>query len=130
MLLPSGISGSHSVTATYNGDGNYSGSTSTAAVEQTVIGPPVASAGPDQTIAPKSVTRLDGSGSTDPQNEPLTYSWTQVDGPAATITDPSDPRTTVTVPAAPGDVTLQLTVTNSFGLSSTSQVVLHVNAPK
>ena len=94
--------GSHSVTATYNGDGNYSGSTSASAVEQTIIGPPTANAGPDQTVPPNSVARLDGSGSTDPQNEPLTYSWTQVDGPAATIADPTDPKTAVTVPGGIG----------------------------
>ncbi len=50
---------------------------------------PVASAGVDQTVALGSAVTLDGSGSFDPDNDPITYSWSLVSKPTgsgATLT--------------------------------------------
>jgi hypothetical protein len=45
--------------------------------------PPVANAGPDQTLAlPANMVNLDGSGSTDPDNNIAYYSWTKISGPS------------------------------------------------
>jgi parallel beta-helix repeat protein len=50
--------------------------------------PPVADAGPDQSMSslPPIVT-LDGSGSYDPYDEPLTYRWRQISGPSVELSD-------------------------------------------
>jgi len=66
--------------------------------------PPVADAGPDQTVEQDShdgaSVTLDGSGSSDPESDPLTYSWTW-DGGAATGVGP-----TVVLPLGTTTITL------------------------
>lgn len=49
--------------------------------------PPIADAGPDQSVEVASQVTLDGSGSFDPDGDPLTYSWTQISGPTRTLSD-------------------------------------------
>jgi hypothetical protein len=48
---------------------------------------PVASAGDDRTVGQGARITLDGTGSSDPDNgpQPLTYVWTQLDGPAVAL---------------------------------------------
>ena len=41
----------------------------------------MANAGPDQEVASEATVTLDGSGSTDPEEDPLTYEWTQKAAP-------------------------------------------------
>src|SRR3989304_5363553 len=43
---------------------------------------PIANAGPDQTVNEGALVNLNGSGSSDPNLDPLTFSWTQTAGPA------------------------------------------------
>ena len=42
---------------------------------------PTASAGPDQSISGATQVNLDGSGSSDPEGDMLTYAWRQISGP-------------------------------------------------
>ncbi len=53
--------------------------------------PPTAVAGEDQTVATEDTVQLDGSGSSDPEDETLTYSWTlsAPDGSSAVLSDAS-----------------------------------------
>ena len=84
--------------------------------------PPVADAGPDQSVEASgpdgaSVT-LDGSGSTDPDGDTLSYEWTGPFGTAGGAT-PS-----VSLPL--GASTVTLTVTDPSGESSTDTVTITV----
>jgi large repetitive protein len=94
---------------------------------------PVADAGDDQPGVPElSNTCLDGSGSYDPDGDTdsLTYAWTQMDGPAVTLDNPSSSGPCFDTPnVGPGgaDLVFQLTVTDSHGLSNSDTGLVHVN---
>jgi parallel beta-helix repeat protein len=49
--------------------------------------PPIADAGPDQSLDELTLVNLDGSGSWDPEGAGLTYQWTQTAGPTQTLDD-------------------------------------------
>ena len=53
--------------------------------------PPVANAGPDQTVPLQATVQLDGSGSNDPDNDSLTFSWSILSKPGASGASLSDP---------------------------------------
>lgn len=44
--------------------------------------PPIANAGPNQSVSLGATVTLNGSGSSDPNGDALTYSWTQTSGPS------------------------------------------------
>jgi 6-phosphogluconolactonase (cycloisomerase 2 family) len=89
-----------------------------------------AEAGPNQTVASGSRFTLDGSGSTHPGHEPLTYHWQQFAGPEAVIDDRTRARPQVTAPAGPATLQFRLTVTDTSGQSTSDTVVVTVKAPK
>ena len=74
--------------------------------------PPVVDAGDDQEVAHDAVVTLQGSAS-DPEDDPLTYAWTQVGGPAAVIRDPDELETVVEGLHADATLTFRLTVTDA-----------------
>lgn len=85
---------------------------------------PTASAGPGQSVTEGDLVTLDGSASSDGDPDGLggiaSFSWTQVAGPAVTLSDPSSPQPTFTAPAVGvmGDVlTFSLTVVDTAGAS-------------
>lgn len=73
--------------------------------EEGVNSPPVADAGPDQTIEQDSLdgaeAQLDGSSSDDPDDDPLTYLWTWGDNESTTGVEP-----TIELPLGTTTVTL------------------------
>jgi hypothetical protein len=84
--------------------------------------PPVADAGDDATVECTGNTTytLDGSGSSDPDGDDLTYSWTDGDGnEVGTTVDP-------TVAVSLGDNTFTLTVDDGNGETSTDEVTITV----
>ena len=54
---------------------------------------PVADAGPDQVGVRTDTVMLDGSASYDPDDDPITFAWEQVSGPAVALSSPTSART-------------------------------------
>ncbi|NVE93742.1 autotransporter outer membrane beta-barrel domain-containing protein [Altererythrobacter lutimaris] len=101
-------------------------STDTVVITVLANRPPVANAGPDQgpVDAGQTVT-LDGTGSSDPDNEALTYTWVQTSGDAVTLSDPNSAQPTFVAPNVNGAVTFELTVSDgSFFARDTVSVEL------
>lgn len=78
---------------------------------------PLANAGPDQSIAEGASVQLDGSGSSDPQNEVLSYAWTQLAGPTVTLSNTTVANPSFAAPyvASNQTLTFQLVVTDASG---------------
>lgn len=107
--------GTHTVTLTVS-DGQ---ATTTDTVYITVRNqPPVANAGQDQTALLGTAATLDGSGSSDPDGDTLTYTWTCSFG-TATGSNPS-----VTLPVGSHNITL--TVDDGKGGTAQDTVVVKV----
>lgn len=88
--------------------------------------PPVANAGPDQTLFAGETAQLDGSGSSDPDGDAMTYEWKIVQRPAgstAQLSDPGAPNPTLPTDL-PGDYVIELMVNDGFVSSAPDQVVL------
>jgi beta-lactam-binding protein with PASTA domain len=60
-------------------------------VSATPNAPPVAYAGDDQIVSKNTAIQLDGRMSSDPNNDPLTYSWTMVSKPEGSTSELDDP---------------------------------------
>ena len=63
-------------------NGLLSSAPDTVTITSTTPQPPVANAGPDQTVAVGALVHLTGSGSTDPNGFPLTFSWSLITRPS------------------------------------------------
>ncbi len=59
---------------------------------------PEANAGEDQYVVAGSTATLDGSGSTDPDDDPLSYKWQQTDGPVVSLPDKFNPNASFVAP--------------------------------
>jgi len=90
--------------------------------------PPVANAGSDKIInLPSTNTTIIGLG-TDPDNDSITFRWTKVSGPSATLSDTNNVTLKLTNPSA-GSYIFKLTVLDTFGSSTSDSVVVFVNKP-
>ena len=127
--LPAALSlGSHAVTDDddYKVDGRIAS------------GRPTADAGDDQVVKPGDTVTLDGSGSRDPDNQALTYAWTQTApttgaGSGLTISNAATARATFAAPslgAGGADLTLtfQIEVTDAESKTDTATVSVTVTA--
>lgn len=80
--------------------------------------PPVANAGQDQSVSAGTNVQLSGSGSSDADNDPLTYTWSFISQPdfsSATITaDPNDPSVANFTADWSGTYQVQLVVNDDF----------------
>ena len=116
-------------------DGLASATDNVAIIVSNVNQPPTAHAGPDQTKDEGSVVTLDGTLSSDPDMDPLTYSWTQSSGPTVTLSGATSATPTYTAPlVGPGGVTLEFRLIVNDGSRSSAPdtvrvTVLDINDP-
>jgi hypothetical protein len=91
---------------------------------------PVASVGPDQNVNVGDDVLLDGTGSSDADGDPLSYSWSVVSRPAgsaATVQDPTSARPTLT-PDRGGQYVVRLVVSDGSASSDPADCIVSANA--
>jgi hypothetical protein len=81
---------------------------------------PVANPGPSRNVAVGSTVTLDGTGSTDADNDPLTYSWSLISIPSGSTAalSGSNTATPLFVPDLAGTYVVQLIVNDGFSNSA------------
>ncbi|MBJ6800279.1 PKD domain-containing protein [Geomonas propionica] len=91
---------------------------------------PVANAGTDLTYNEGSLVTLNGTSSSDPDLDALSYTWSQVGGPAVILSDATSPNPTFTAPLVGmggEDLTFQLVVNDGLAASELAdEVVVHI----
>ena len=90
---------------------------------------PIADAGPDQTVNENQLVTLDGSGSHDPEQDPLTFLWQQAasDSVQVTLSDPTAVNPTFTAPSGLSQdtaLTFNLVVNDGHRDSAIDSVVI------
>ena len=92
--------------------------------------PPDANAGPDQTVTSGSVVTLNGTGSSDPDGDVITFAWQQIQGPDVGLNDPNSPTPSFTAPpvAGPTNLVFRLVVADPHGLSDADTVTVTVHS--
>ena len=89
--------------------------------------PPTANAGSDQNVAVGASVTLDGTGSSDPDSNTLTYSWAKTSGPAVSLNGDMTAQPTFTAPSSPGVIVFTLGVTDEI-TTVTDTVTVTVSA--
>ena len=111
-------------------DSEGHGHTSEDTVVVTIIKnlPPVADAGADQRVYSQELVELDASASYDPDDDIMSYSWTQIDGGAVSIDKADTPLASFQAPEVTGYVNLvfRLTLVDNQGHQSYDTVVVEV----
>ena len=91
---------------------------------------PVANAGPDRTVNEGVIVTLDGSNSSDVDNDIATYQWEQTTGTPVTLSNVAAVQPTFTAPnvgTGGESLTFRLTVTDSAGLQDTDTSIVNVS---
>jgi hypothetical protein len=90
--------------------------------------PPVADAGPNQSLPGAATVTLNGSRSYDPDGDPITFQWEREAGPAVSLANPTSQITTFAATA--GQVyTFRLTVRDNFGGQGVARVSIFTGNP-
>ena len=89
--------------------------------------PPSADAGTDMTVRPRETVNLLGSGS-DPDNDKISYSWTQTGGHDVILTNSDKASASFTAPNLIGTLTFMLTVVDSTGQAGSDSIDITVES--
>ena len=111
-------------------DGLFSKDTAQVTVAKSIINnrAPIANAGADQTITlPTNIVTLNGSASSDPDNNITTYVWTKISGPSSFVINNGNTVQTQVTNLAEGHYQFKLIVTDAGGLFSEDTVQVNVN---
>jgi hypothetical protein len=102
----------------------------TEAATVTVGSPPVADAGENLTAEADDTVTLDGTDSSDPDGDSLTYQWTQTAGPSVELQNADGDSPQFEAPDVSDEtvLTFELTVTDAAGNSDTDAVNVTVEA--
>jgi len=93
--------------------------------------PPVANAGPDRNVQESVQVLLDGSNSSDPDNDIASYLWEQTAGTAVSLSNTAAVQPTFTAPDVAGggeSLTFRLTVTDSENQQDTDSCIVNISA--
>lgn len=90
---------------------------------------PTANAGDDMSAGEQRTVTLSGTGS-DPDGDPISFSWIQISGTPVALSDAGTPNASFVAPStAVGSALLfQLTVTDTSGLSTSDSIVVQITA--
>ncbi len=124
------VAGTYTATLIVN-DGQENSAPDTVDIVVSPVGantPPVAAAGPNQSVRTGAVVQLDGSASVEPDGDPLTYAWSLSVpiGSAAALSDPAAVAPTFTADV-PGIYTALLVVSDDSNASSQDTVQIQVS---
>ncbi len=89
--------------------------------------PPIANAGRDEGVRPRSAVTLNGWRSYDPDGRIVSYHWVQTGGTPVTLYGASLPWVMFVAPKTEGALTFQLTVTDNKGASASDTVTITVD---
>jgi hypothetical protein len=83
---------------------------------------PVANAGLDQNVIIKKLVTLSASGSSDADNDALSFKWTKISGPSVTLSKSTTAKPTFT-PTTEGSYVFRVTVSDGTAFSSDDVIV-------
>ncbi len=109
-------------------DGTANGQPATVTISTNDV-PPVANAGPNQTVTVGTLVTLNGTGSADSDGHPLTFSWSLLTKPAGSVAALISPNSSQPTFQAdlPGDYVVQLMVNDGFLNSVPANVTISTN---
>lgn len=112
---------------TVNDNNGSSDTTSVDIIVEPTNAAPTAEAGPDQQVSPGTTVTLNGTASTDPDGDQLTYTWTQIDGNQVSLSGSNTPEATFEAPTVIDRETLEFELSVSDrSLSDTDSVSVEV----
>ncbi|MDC0710716.1 PKD domain-containing protein [Stigmatella sp. ncwal1] len=136
LHAPSASYDQHIVYTLTVSDGEFTASDQVTVVVRNHPGSPIAIiAAPEQgEVSTGQLVTLDGSPSTDPDGDPLTFSWVQVEGPEVELTGANTAQITFTAPMTGTPFTLlrfKLTVSDGTTLSAgaLTSITVRLNRP-
>jgi hypothetical protein len=137
FIAPSVVDSKNIVLTCSVSDGMFTVSDSlTLTVQNTLTIQIIADAGPDQIVNEKVKVSLDGSNTIDPENQTLSFMWTQTSGESVILDSASSVQPSFTSPIVANDeikvLVFELKVFDDYGRESFDTVVITVdpvNAP-